>query len=116
MLAGCASSPTRGSAEAGRTDRITREQIGDTSYPDLYQMITALRANWVRIRGPDNFSGRPAEVQVYLDDVRLGGLSNLRAIHPMEIDYVRYFDGVQASARWGFDHGSGVIYVATRAD
>ena len=35
---------------------------------------------------------------------------------PMEIEYVRYFDPVQASSRWGFDHGAGVIYVASRRD
>jgi hypothetical protein len=37
-------------------------------------------------------------------------------MHPMEIEYVRYFDPVQASSRWGFDHGAGVIYVASRRD
>lgn len=116
VLAGCAGGANRGPVEAGRTDRITRDQIGATSYSDAFELITAMRGSWLRTRGPDSFGARSTEIQVYRDDVRLGGVSNLRYIHPMEIEYVRFFDGVQASARWGFDHGSGVIYIASRRD
>jgi hypothetical protein len=28
--------------------------------------------------------------------------------------YMKYFDGISATARWGLDHGAGVIYVSTR--
>jgi hypothetical protein len=27
---------------------------------------------------------------------------------------IRYIDGIAASARWGLDHGQGVILVSTR--
>lgn len=116
VLAGCGGAARGAPSEAGRTDRITREQIGDTAYSDLYEMILALRSTWLRTRGVDTFGAQPTEIQVYRDDVRLGGVATLRTMHPMEIDYVRYFDGVQASSRWGFDHGSGVIYIASRRD
>ena len=114
-LFGCGGSASRGAADAGRSDRLTRDQIGDTAYPDLYELILALRGTWLRPRGPDSFRSN-SQIQVYRDDVRLGGVEMLRAMHPMEIDYVRYFDPVQASSRWGFDHGAGVIYVASRRD
>ena len=74
----------------------------------------ARRASWLRPRGQDSLVGNSSQIQVYRDDVHLGGVETLRNIHPMEIEYVRYFDAVQASSRWGFDHGSGAIYVATR--
>ena len=114
--AGCAASGSTRASEAGRTDRITQADIGDTAYADLYELILARRASWLRPRGQDSFIGSSSQVQVYRDDVRLGGVQELRTIHPMEIDYVRYFDPVQASSRWGFDHGSGAIYVVTRLD
>ena len=114
-LAGCGGSASRSTTDAGRSDRLTREQIGDTAYADLYELILARRGTWLRTRGPDSFRSQ-SQIQVYRDDVRLGGVEVLRAMHPMEIEYVRYFDPVQASSRWGFDHGAGVIYVATRRD
>jgi hypothetical protein len=100
--------------EAGRTDRITQADIGETAYPNLYELILARRASWLRPRGQDSLAGNSSRVQVYRDDVHLGGVEVLRTIHPMEIEYVRYFDPVQASSRWGFDHGSGAIYVVTQ--
>lgn len=116
VLAACAGSASRSTSEAGRSDRISREDIGDTAYPDLYELILARRGTWLRNRGPDSLGGRSSVLQVYRDNVRLGGVEALRTIHPMEIDYVRFYDPVQASSRWGFDHGAGVIFVATRRD
>jgi hypothetical protein len=114
-LVGCGGSASRATTDAGRSDRLTREQIGDTAYADLYELILARRGTWLRTRGPDSFRNN-SQIQVYRDDVRLGGVEVLRAMHPMEIEYVRFYDPVQASSRWGFDHGAGVIYVATRRD
>ena len=114
VMAGCASSGVSSRSEAGRTDRITQADIGETAYSDVYELILAKRGSWLRSRGQDSLNANPSQVQVYIDDVRAGGVEVLRTIHPMDIEYVRYFDPVQASSRWGFDHGSGAIYVVTR--
>ena len=114
ITAACASSGSGTRSEAGRTDRITQADIGQTAYADVYELIMARRASWLRPRGQDSLVGNSSQIQVYRDDVHLGGVETLRNIHPMEIEYVRYFDAVQASSRWGFDHGSGAIDVATR--
>lgn len=116
ITAACASSGATSRSEAGRTDRITQADIGDTAYADVYELIISRRASWLRPRGQDSLVGNTSQVQVYRDDVRLGGVETLRGIHPMEIEYVRYFDPVQASSRWGFDHGSGAIYIESRRD
>jgi hypothetical protein len=116
MVGACAGTPNANRQESGRTDRITQEDIGETAYGDLYELIMARRASWLRQRGRDSFNSAGSQVQVYRDDIRVGGVEVLRAIHPMEIEYVRYFDPVQASSRWGFDHGSGAIYIASRRD
>ena len=53
-------------------------------------------------------------VRVYLDNVFLGDTATLKTIPVTSIVYMRYFDGIAASARWGLDHGAGVIFVSTR--
>ena len=111
LFAGCATGRT-GAGGAGRTsaDLLTQEQI--FNYADAYQAVQALRSRWLNARGPDSFES-PTEVLVYRDDVQLGGVSTLRTISPKEIAYVRYYDGIAASARWGIGHGAGVIYVSS---
>lgn len=89
---------------------MTRDEIRSTQFTSLYDVISSLRGNWLRVRGADSFS-QPTEVQVYLDTQRIGGAGELRAMNPVNIESVRYFDSVQASARWGPGHGSGAIYV-----
>jgi len=75
--------------------------------------IEALRSNWLRERGPDSFS-TPGHVQVYLDDSRVGGVETLRMLSLANVLFIRHVNGVDAAARWGLDHGQGVILVSTR--
>ena len=75
--------------------------------------MAALRPYWLQPRGPDSFQTR-RRVWVYVDDVRAGGVEALRTISITEVTYIRYFDGTAAAARWGLDHGYGVIFVSTR--
>ena len=100
-------------AVAGRDRQsLTRDEIRATQYTNLYDVVVALRGNWVRVRSPDSF-GKSAVVQVYLDNQRLNGIEDLRTMSPVNIESVRFFDPIQASARWGLDHGAGAIFVRT---
>jgi hypothetical protein len=92
---------------------ITREEIQQHRFTNAYQLVEALHSNWLRTRGTDSFA-QPGQVLVYLDDSRLGGVEALRSISTQTVGYIRYYDGLQASARWGLDHGHGVIFVSTR--
>lgn len=111
---GCAG----GSRAAGgsRQDRslITREQILERHFNTAYDAVQALRGNWLTARGTDSFT-HPSEMQVYLDGIRLGGVSSLQGIATQTIQYIRYFSGIEASTRWGLDHGRGVIFVVSEA-
>lgn len=97
-----------------RTDRqlLTREEMRKTEFTNLYDVIRALRGNWLRVRAAESF-GKSSEMQVYLDMQRIGTVDELRNISPMNILTVRYFDPIQASARWGMDHGAGALLVTT---
>lgn len=109
--AACASSGA-GRSQSNR-DEISQAEIRAQSYTDAYQIVEALRSNWLRVRGTDSFQ-QPTQILVYLDDSRLGGVETLRGLSPQSISYMRHYDAVSATARWGLGHGQGVIYVSSR--
>jgi hypothetical protein len=92
---------------------ITREQLVEHNFNTAFDAVQALRSNWLRKRGEDSFRS-PTQIWVYVDDVRMGGIESLRSIPRTGIEFIRYYDALTASARWGLDHGQGVIYVSTR--
>jgi hypothetical protein len=102
------------SREGRRLDRsvITRAQMLDGDYVTAYDAVAALRSNWLRPRGPDSFAF-PSIVWVYIDGVRAGGVELLRGIQPNLINTLRFYDGPNATGRWGVDNGAGVIHVST---
>jgi hypothetical protein len=57
----------------------------------------------------------PTEVQVYLDGVHMGGLDMLENIASPPVQYIRFFSGLDATSRWGLNHGRGVVWVSTDA-
>jgi hypothetical protein len=113
LCSACATGSAPG-ASRPRQDRnlLTREQLRETGHTNALEALAALRSNWLRPKGTDSFS-TPTQVQVYVDDSQLGGVETLRGIPTSQISYVRYYDGVTASGRWGLGHGQGVIYVST---
>jgi hypothetical protein len=114
LLAGpaCPSNRT-GTTPAPDRNVITREQIMERRFNNAYEAVEALHASWLSTRGTDSFSN-PGQVWVYLDNMKLGGVERLREIATSTIASIRYFDAAAASARWGMDHGNGVILVSTR--
>ena len=97
-----------------RPDRnlLTPEQFANHGWNTAYDVVEAMRANWLAERGTDSFS-LPVKVQVYFDGTRLGGVETLRTIDIRPVTYIRFFDGIAATARWGLGHGQGAIYVST---
>lgn len=91
---------------------LVTEQFSERGFNTPYDVIASLRSNWLAERGPDSFMS-PTKVQVYLDGIRMGGVETLRTMDIRPVVYIRHFDGLAATARWGLDHGSGAIYVST---
>jgi hypothetical protein len=113
LAAGCAAAP-RTTGRRPRVDRtvITEQQIREGYYSNAYEVVEALRSNWLHPRGPDSFV-QPTPVWVYINANRAGGVESLRNILPRSVVYIRYYDGTTAAGRWGPGHGMGVIYVST---
>ncbi len=113
LLAACA--PAKPQATRVPPDRsiITQEEILEHKFETVYDAIQALRPIWLQTRGTNTLQGTSTQVQVYLDNNHLGGIATLSTINLASVVYIRHYDGVEATARWGLDHGQGVIYVST---
>jgi hypothetical protein len=113
LLSAACGARTDGGRPSADRNLITRDEILEHQFSNAFQLVEALHSNWMRTRGTDSFAS-PGQVLVYLDESRLGGIDTLRSIATQSIGYIRYYDGLSASARWGLDHGHGVIFVSTR--
>jgi hypothetical protein len=110
MASACtASAPAQ--PAGGRSDLISTGQIA-SKVGSVYDVVRTYHPNWLRIRGPDSLR-RSGEIQVYFDGTRIGGIENLKGIAASGISYIRWYDGIEAAARWGLDHGNGVIWVSS---
>lgn len=92
---------------------ITYEELARHRFTDVYDAVQALHSNWLITRGTDSFM-TPSQVVVIMDDTHLGGVDALHTINIKSVVYIQYYNGIDATGRWGLDHGSGVIFVSTR--
>lgn len=115
IASGCAHGSARG-AQPAQTNVITRAEMERNEYASLYEVVQALRGRWLRARGPATILGRPSEVQVMVDDMRLGGVNTLRSLSRDNVVSIAFVDPVTAAQRWGGTHAQGTIVVTTRAD
>lgn len=112
LASACAGGATaRGPASQGLGDVLVAEQV--RQFSDAFQAVQALRPMWLRGRGTDSIRN-PSQVWVYMDNSRLGGVGTLRTISTLDIGEIRFYDGLEASQRWGIGHGAGVIALFTR--
>lgn len=116
-LASCAGRKNPGKAQSsGGSGAITRAEMEKVRYSSLYEVVQALRARWLQSRGPTTFLSRPTEVQVMVDEMRMGGIDALRGLRTDNVVSIAFFDPVTAAQRWGGKHAQGTILVTTRAD
>ncbi|CAN5283983.1 hypothetical protein BH20GEM2_BH20GEM2_14860 [soil metagenome] len=98
-----------------RTDRsvISAEELQAANQNDVCSVVELLRPQWLRPRGISSINQRES-VKVYLDDSLVGGPESLRQISTRSVSSIRFLDGLEATQRWGLDHGLGAIQVFTR--
>ncbi|MHB1312723.1 MAG: hypothetical protein ACYC3L_11975 [Gemmatimonadaceae bacterium] len=113
VASACASAPPAAGRPRYDPALITREQIQEQRFSNAYDAVKALRGNWLNVRGAESFR-YPLSIQVYLDDTHVGDISTLSGIASPPIQYIRWYSGQEATAKWGIDHGAGAIYVSTR--
>jgi outer membrane receptor for ferrienterochelin and colicin len=108
VLAGCASAGGAGQQTRRQENLLTFEEIRQVQTGNAYDLIRALRPNWLQSRGAGT-----GVTLVYLDGTRAGGLDFLRQIATQTIQGAQYLSGPEATTRYGTGHAGGVINITT---
>ena len=116
LVSACAARTPVASRPLSDRNVITQGEILEHRFETVYDAIQALRPIWLQTRGTNSMTQTPTQIQVYLDNNRLGGVETLSSINLGSVVYIRHYDGVAATARWGLDHGQGAIYVSTHSE
>jgi hypothetical protein len=110
-LSACATrSPARSTPVSH--DVLTEQDLVNQGFTTAMDAIRALRGNWLETHGTNSFF-TPVTVRVFVDNDEVGGVDELSSIMIASVVYIRHYDGVTATARWGIGHGAGVIYIST---
>jgi hypothetical protein len=96
---------------------ITREEILASQASNAYDAVSRLRPNFLNSHGPTTIHGPDTGYpKVYLDHILLGDLSSLKTLNPVGIREIHYYNGPEASSRFGLDNVSGAIEVISATD
>ncbi len=112
IASGCARRTPSNVAPMSNRDVLTTKDFEGHGFHSVLDAVQALRGNWLEAHGSDSFY-TPSSIQVYLDANHVGGIDVLSAMPLETVVYIRHYDGVTATARWGVGHSQGVIYVST---
>ena len=112
VTAACSAKPTSTKSRADRSV-LSIDEIATSGAQDAYTAVSALRPHWLSTRGTSSIR-QPETVRVYLDGNLMGGPDFLRQIATSSINAIRHMDALEATQRYGLDHGAGAILMFTR--
>jgi hypothetical protein len=123
LAVGCASSGSSSAGAAGPSDPdiITLDQIVRSKATNAYDLIASLRPQMFTAHGAPTTRGQQPvtpgrqamPVVVYIDNVRVGPIAELKSLATLDIREIRYLSPRVATDRWGENHAGGVISVTT---
>ena len=95
---------------------ITAEEAETvTGASTAYDIVSHLRPEFLRGRGRSSGrTTRPDLPIIYFDNVRLGGVGQLRTIPAQSVETIVFISAADATTRWGTGHTGGAIEVRTR--
>ena len=96
-----------------RESVISDEEIAKAGQADAFTTVQVLRPTWLQIHGRTSISHQ-VPIQVYVDGSRVDGVSYLSQIPAGSIASIRHMDELEATNRYGLDHGAGAILVFTK--
>lgn len=120
--------PARAAQRSGRQP-ITADEIAHAGVSgNVYDVVYSLRRNWLNLRGLNSgteatrvvtvndaevvVQGEP-QLVVYLDNIKLGTISELRRLPIVGVTSIRYYEPAEANYLWGTGHTHGAIQVLT---
>src|SRR5688500_17754773 len=107
---GCASS--RPSAGTPDPDVITTDQIARSKATNAYDLIAMIRPQMFIAHGAPTTRGQQPStpgrqalpVVVYIDNVKVGPIAELKTLGTVDLQEIRYLSPRVATDRWGLNH------------
>ena len=93
---------------------ITAEELATANASTVYEAIERLRPQFLQSHGAVSMQDMTADILVYMDNVRLGGVDVLRRIEPGQVQEIRYVNARDATTRYATGHGGGVIEATSK--
>ena len=96
-----------------------REVIHMVEYPemldlDAYQVVRRIRPFFLQSRGPTSLLLPTSQVTVFIDDMPIGGVSELATIRVRDIRSIRFMSATEAVIRYGRRFAGGIIRLTSR--
>jgi len=96
-------------------DIITEDDIARIHAQTAYDAVARLQANFLTRRGSTSvLNTSNAEPNVYLDDVYIGAVAQLKGIQASDVATIRVYRAWEVAARFGNGNVGGVIEVYTK--
>ena len=116
---GCAT--TRSSTPITDPDVITQDQIVRSKATNAYEVIATISPKMFTAHGaattrgdqPSTVGRQALPVIVYIDNVKVGQIDELKTLGKIDVKEIRYLSPRAATDRWGEGHPGGVIHVTT---
>ncbi|HET6681660.1 MAG TPA: hypothetical protein VFG84_10705 [Gemmatimonadaceae bacterium] len=109
---GCSSARMHGSTSSANV--IVRDELASLGSMGTLEALQRLRPRFLQPRAASGAMSRSAEYpRVYLDNVRLESVNDLRTVPVSEVFEIRYLDSSDATTRYGTGHTAGAILVTT---
>jgi hypothetical protein len=100
---------------SGAPNLITEEDIARVRVRTAYDAVVRINANFLTRRGETSVLGTSnPEPNVYLDDVFVGTIAQLKAIQASDVASIRLYRAWEATTRFGGGNMGGVIEVYTK--
>lgn len=113
QITGCAGNKAAGKSPSSSASTLTGEEIVKSGFVDALATVQSLRPQWLTVRGVTSLRSNET-IKVYLDGNLYGGVESLRQIQVNSVERIRHMDGMEASSRYGLNHGAGAIIVETK--
>jgi hypothetical protein len=116
LIVACHNAPPPEPGSAGRSV-ITREQLDEAGSASVYDVITRLHNEYFNDRGKVSIRmNQTARAVVFMEDQEYGIIETLQNIPASRIQLIRYYSGIDASAKFGAQYGGGVIQLIPRVE
>lgn len=115
-VASCASAggSSSGARQSGSNDAvITLEEIENSHQPTLYDVVHALRPNWLQTAPTAVRGDRESGITVFLDTQRVGEVDMLRQMPTSSATSLHFYSASEAQSRFGLGNLHGVIQVVS---